>query len=754
MDGEKVKKEGTHHVHVNPTPSAFIEAAIGGSSSFTPESTHFPVSSRVVNSLLSIAKKDLDTVHCAENLFVDFANVLLSRRSDDPVQLLMDYLSNKRLPELQSLPHHYPMSASARRRAEDDACSNSKEGEEVEPTVVDFKSFMQAESSLESSHSEGENAHSEEAGEIYVHPYSRSRHGSVVQNDSGPGKPVLSRLCAVVSSPFHREVLESVSQLIFDHRPNDVEDFLLTHWEGVAFSTDDIMLSVEGRPGHQSEGTAEQLERLIPSFSAWRIVGRHAIQLLLSFRPDNPINFLADYYSSRFVRADTLYGNGLGGSAMSMATPAAVGFEEGPAGTSFTCNDYKRSSVCSHASASRVFATRNSPSSSATEPLSYNPSFTPGLSAKDGAQQRPFNYYPIQLPHRKSVSSANPNGFQDRRPHSYYQPPYTSRIPEVFMSSSKNSPHAEGERLFPWRQQGSASWVPHSTALECSRGNGELPSIYEQSECNSTIGYFPVARGRGMSLTDRKLMNRMRTSNVPAEMPKWVSGGSKWYDDDPFLDPNVQRSGLTSRRHSRSRTPTSQSFDQGKKGCLKDQRGFYSPQPLTLPSPDRSRSYPVQQQAFQDRGVGTRVRAPREDADLDSSVNAGMERIPIPPEEREDGGFIKQDAHQKSFELLSLPCLTRRPRFADFAVTACQRDLWTFQIRNEFRLSLLANEVKTLVMEKSYREKVFQRSGSDENYFLFQNALEALEEATEHLEETEDFYLSALQYFTMWSGVL
>eukprot|EP00796_Vickermania_ingenoplastis_P005282 gene5282-3787_t len=243
---------GYHKVHVNPTPSSIVEASSEPQSPFG--AVPFQVSPKVVDSLAMHAGT-VSTIPGVNQLFLNLATVVLSRRSKDPEQLLMDYLTNRRLPELQTLPHHRASS------------SNLTDHAPIDDTA-DFQA--------EDIGVDGEN-------------HMKPKDNSV---------PLDERLASCGSTPMHRAVLTSVARLLLSVRPHDVKDFLVTRWEGEAFGAEDA-ISVEASSPPHANSTAELLESYVPVGTVGRVVAKGVAQILLSKKPSNPLNFLTVHLTSR-----------------------------------------------------------------------------------------------------------------------------------------------------------------------------------------------------------------------------------------------------------------------------------------------------------------------------------------------------------------------------------------------------------------------------------------------------------------------
>lgn len=268
-----MEKEILHRVQVNPTPSSIVEA---NAELYSPHNlSAYPVSMKVAEELAKNAN-EVSHIPGVTQLFKDLATVLLSRRSADPEQLLEDYLTSKYLPALQTLPHHRCGSVSATERASE---VSSLPDEELEPTMT-----------------------------------SEDIRRSILNADAAnvEGSSLEERLSASGATAMHRAILQRVARLVLMSRPDDVEGFLLTRWEKQALRADDT-ISVEACPAPPPEDTAHRLENLVPNGCVnGRLVVRHAVDMLLAAKPENPINFLADYYSSRLRLPDDGFFSRLG----------------------------------------------------------------------------------------------------------------------------------------------------------------------------------------------------------------------------------------------------------------------------------------------------------------------------------------------------------------------------------------------------------------------------------------------------------
>lgn len=253
-----MNRQDTHKVYVNPTPSSIIEA----SEPTSPRNNDvFNVSSTVVDSLVAHAN-EINHIQYAEKLFLELARLTLSRRSADPEQLLMDYLSSKHLPELHTLPHHRASSSIITTTEETgDFSSNKDENEETCPPNTTAAKMSE-------------------------------------------GHTVEERLVSCGDTDLHKRALRNVARLLLTARPHDPTDYLVTRWEGLAFGegAEDTVAVEASSPSH-GNSVCYQLESCIPAGTAGSFVAKQMCNLLLSKKPSNPLNFLFDYYSSRLGRS-------------------------------------------------------------------------------------------------------------------------------------------------------------------------------------------------------------------------------------------------------------------------------------------------------------------------------------------------------------------------------------------------------------------------------------------------------------------
>lgn len=762
MEAEKPKKESAHHVQVNPIPSEIIEAKSEWTSSLTPAMTLFPVSSTAVDSLLSIAKNDLIDLPYAEGLLEELAKVLLSRRSEDPEQLLIDHISSKRLQELQSLPHHRRTSGMVKKIIEEHQ-SGDPEGkmENGGPSERKTTSPVVCDEGLhEPVFPEEENLVPSRAGEVSpFDPDFCSRATSVTENESGTEKPLVSRLCSVGSCKLHRAVLESVAQLIFVYRPSDVEDFLLTRWEGAAFCTADIKLAVEGQPRHQPECIAEQLERLISRDSVGRPVARHAIDLLLHSKPDNPINFLGDYYASRLLREEFPVEEGeQEGGTIGPSSVVALGLLDGNGAAVPTGNSHRRESLSSHGSAPpRASMPRNySLSSVGATPLK---NASPGNifnGIPSQPQRTPYcYYYPFSSQGRRPFPVSNDSSSADGRfSHSLYSSQRMPRIPEVFLSSTRPLSSTQGG---PYSHSVGAKRSPSvqfSTALHSSIATDGLPFSRDLGETTHTFGHFATSQGIRTSFVG-STMATATTGGIPSVGNQRRPNGVKRREEDLEVSPNSEGwNSFPFARFTVSPPPGSQPPAGDKKNSNKDEKMLRFASPAYASAGDRTRPFPTTRPRLLDSGIGYRLRTYRTGAEVEDGEHAESEGRWASLEEQEEERVGKREEMQKPFPPPPFSWPSRRVRTHDFAFSALQRDLWSFELRSKFRLTILSHEVEALAAEKHYREKALERDGSSENYCLLQSTSEALEDALEHLELEEQRHLSTLQFLNHCIEVL
>lgn len=274
------RKDSIHHVQVNPTPSAFIEPS---GETYSPFSLQFPVSEKVVKDIIGTTSS-VWHIPGILRLLSDLATLLLSRRSKDPEQLLIDFLTNKRLPELQTLPHHRAASV-ADRRTPDQLSSSTKSTSKDE--INESNSSIEP-TSANLTHHSAERESSADRG--------CTSDGSDLHHQNRKQK-VRERLSDLGSTEMHRSVLNDVAKLLLSHKPEDVEDFLVMRWEGESFGLVDTVF-VESRASH-IENTEQALLSFFPPRSVGTKVARHAVAILLSTKPVNPLNFLSDYITSR-----------------------------------------------------------------------------------------------------------------------------------------------------------------------------------------------------------------------------------------------------------------------------------------------------------------------------------------------------------------------------------------------------------------------------------------------------------------------
>lgn len=245
-------------VQINLTPSSIIEST--NEASCADLSVH-TVSQSVLERLISPWRQlKLDY---AQHLFEDIGRAVLTRRSADPEQFLVDFLTSRELPKLNTLPHHRSSAS----------------------VVTDCSGYDTLESQTSATY-EG------------------------VKGSSSLAAPTSleDRLTQCGSTMLHRTVLKRVARLLLTTRADDVEDFLLTRWEGEAFAGDDISCSLTEGGTASYENIQQRLEVHCCSQAnpIGRLLIREAAEMLFSKKPANPINFLADYYGSRLGLTRTL----------------------------------------------------------------------------------------------------------------------------------------------------------------------------------------------------------------------------------------------------------------------------------------------------------------------------------------------------------------------------------------------------------------------------------------------------------------
>lgn len=756
MEGSRPKKEGGHHVHVNPTPSEIIEDKDEWPSSSPGEDVLFPVSSEDVESLMSIVKSDLNDIPYAKNIFLNFAHVLLSRRSNDPEQLLIDYLSSKMLPTLQSLPHHRRISEIERKLLE-----------EEQESVMEKEANQELQTSITLTSTTGENS----AGPIAIGKESTpptkvegdthtnfdlwSSRRSLLDSEAGSEKPLMDRLCGVASCPEHRAVLEPVARLLFLHRPSNPEDFLFTRWEGAAFGTEDVTVAMEGRPKKVSENIANQLERLIPYGSVGRPVAKHAIGLLLSARPDNPVNFLSDYYGSRLIREDFPCSGMAQGGGYGIMTPVCRDSsltEGGVGGQPLNEMTSRRESLGSHGTAQRPFASTSYFPSSVSDKGMCKGLAGVAFNMEDLHPQRP-SCTTSSLQDRKFFSAMHRHLSSQRRfSFSHHTSQSIPHIPEVLLSSSRVLPYNELERFSPGTGGRSFSTSQNLPGTIVAGGCDGASTSRDVHEVHSPSGTFSIPQGTRTSIKEHKMMVSTPPSTTPP--PCWGSQrgfcSRRWAKEDPILEPNKEESAYFSCPRFRSSTTLSQPFEEGKRRSVMDEKnGAFGPHHY-VSSSDRFRQAFSPRSGSLDKGIGVRSRGFRGQNEVEDNGSAELDGSRASWEEQQEEADRRRQASLKPSEFPFFSMNSQRPRSSNFSFCAMQRDLLSFQMRNEFRLATLSHEVEQLEMEKNYREKVVRAAPTDENYFLLQKAYNALEDGIEYLDQAEGHYTSTLQTLNQW----
>lgn len=651
MNEEKpVEKEIFHRVQVNPTPSSIVEA---NAELCSPQnlSVH-PVSMKVAEALAKNAN-DISHIPGVTQLFMDLATVLLSRRSADPEQLLEDYLTSKYLPVLQTLPHHRCGSVSATERASDVSSMPEEETENTELPV--------------------------EVRRYIAHP----------EVKTGEGTSLEERLSASGTTAMHRAVLQRVARLALTSRPDDVEGFLLTRWEKEALRADDT-ISVEACPAPPPEDTAHRLENLVPCGCLnGRVVVRHAVGMLLAAKPENPINFLADFYSSRLRLLDD-------GTLSRLDT-------------TMTDNNVQGSSFGAGLGAFRRTSQDNCPAKNVA----------PQHSRRSSGRVSPRNRGPSIGSSAVPLSTALE--FMRRSEQRWLA---GGGSPAALSSGNAGSLHGSTSSR---RKED----MPASSGL--GQRSGGFSPVQQFSGLTTPIiatggpsGILPPSRGYHEDPLLEVKNSRPRSPPPPTTLTEVAEGSSR----DHYQRSAKQRfagsviregSGVKCARFS---MPSGTIPGGNRDEWLMGLRGACS---------NDSRRYLV-------KAVGQEFKE-----DLEEDVEDEGEPARNMGMDEDDDIDLDVSGKAASFSRTS-----HYPAGYSAAVATLRRDLSVFQAKREFRLELAREEVNALKLEKNYREMVARKRPTEEALLALENVSEALQEAESFLEESEAHYVASLRSLSRW----